>query len=145
MKPGMKALDVGCGVGGPMRNMAKFSGCTIEGITINAMQVQRGNTYNEEWGFSKIHGICSLSRLAMILRAARMHEFPMAIFSASLGLTLGKPQGFCLVRITEVRSRAGENDEQGDERTSPWLQELIAEERGGSVRRGHLCLRRDGT
>jgi sterol 24-C-methyltransferase len=53
MKPGMKALDVGCGVGGPMRNMAKFSGCTIEGITINAMQVQRGNTYNEEWGFSK--------------------------------------------------------------------------------------------
>ena len=29
MKPGVRALDVGCGVGGPMRNMAMFSGATI--------------------------------------------------------------------------------------------------------------------
>lgn len=35
MKKGTKAIDVGCGVGGPMRNMTKFCGATIEGITIN--------------------------------------------------------------------------------------------------------------
>lgn len=39
MKPGMRALDVGCGVGGPMRNMAIFSGAQIDGITINEYQV----------------------------------------------------------------------------------------------------------
>lgn len=40
MKPGMRALDVGCGVGGPMRNMAIFSGAQIDGITINQYQVR---------------------------------------------------------------------------------------------------------
>jgi sterol 24-C-methyltransferase len=42
LKPGMRALDVGCGVGGPMRNMAIFSGAKIDGITINQYQVRRG-------------------------------------------------------------------------------------------------------
>lgn len=40
MKPGMRALDVGCGVGGPMRNMAIFSGAQIDGITINEYQAR---------------------------------------------------------------------------------------------------------
>jgi len=54
MKPGMKVLDVGCGVGGPMRNMAVFSGSSIEGITINHYQVKIGNKYNEANGLSHI-------------------------------------------------------------------------------------------
>ncbi len=54
MKPGMKVIDVGCGVGGPMRNMAMFSGATIEGITINEYQVKIGNKYNENLGLSSI-------------------------------------------------------------------------------------------
>ena len=54
MQPGMKVLDVGCGVGGPMRNMAIFSGSSIEGITINAYQVKIGNQYNEKHGLSHI-------------------------------------------------------------------------------------------
>jgi sterol 24-C-methyltransferase len=45
-----KALDVGCGVGGPMRNMAVFSGCSTEGITINQYQVNIGNKYHERNG-----------------------------------------------------------------------------------------------
>jgi sterol 24-C-methyltransferase len=32
---GMKVLDVGCGVGGPMRNIARFSGADVTGVTIN--------------------------------------------------------------------------------------------------------------
>lgn len=38
-----KVLDVGCGIGGPMRNIAKFLQCKITGITLNPYQVQRGN------------------------------------------------------------------------------------------------------
>lgn len=53
MKEGMKALDVGCGVGGPMRNMAVFSGASIEGITINEYQVKIGNKYNKSNGLDK--------------------------------------------------------------------------------------------
>lgn len=45
--PGMRALDVGCGVGGPMRNMAIFTGAHFEGITINQYQVNIGNKYNK--------------------------------------------------------------------------------------------------
>lgn len=41
LKPGMKVLDVGCGVGGPAREICKFIGCTIVGITINPHQVER--------------------------------------------------------------------------------------------------------
>ncbi len=49
----MKALDIGCGVGGPMRNMAAFSGANIEGITINQYQVNVGNKYNKSLGLDK--------------------------------------------------------------------------------------------
>jgi sterol 24-C-methyltransferase len=59
MKPGMRALDVGCGVGGPMRNMAVFSGSNIDGITINEYQVKIGNKYNERHGLSHI---CKLTQ-----------------------------------------------------------------------------------
>ena len=48
LKPGMLCLDVGCGVGGPMRNMAKFSGAKIEGITINQYQTNIGNRFSKE-------------------------------------------------------------------------------------------------
>lgn len=48
LKPGSLCLDVGCGVGGPMRNMAKFSGAQIEGITINEYQTQLGNRFSRE-------------------------------------------------------------------------------------------------
>jgi sterol 24-C-methyltransferase len=48
----MKALDVGCGVGGPMRNMALFSNCSIEGITLNQYQVTIGNQYCQKQGLN---------------------------------------------------------------------------------------------
>lgn len=36
-------VDVGCGIGGPMRNISKFLQCQVTGITLNPYQVQRGN------------------------------------------------------------------------------------------------------
>jgi len=50
---GMKILDVGCGVGGPMRNIHHFCKADITGVTINEYQVKVGNQYCEYEGISK--------------------------------------------------------------------------------------------
>src|SRR3954467_5938364 len=42
LRPGMRVLDVGCGVGGPMRAIARFSGATVVGANNNDYQNQRG-------------------------------------------------------------------------------------------------------
>ncbi|TPX14786.1 uncharacterized protein E0L32_005181 [Thyridium curvatum] len=52
IKKGMKVLDVGCGVGGPAREITKFTGAYITGITINEYQVQRATHYAAKEGLS---------------------------------------------------------------------------------------------
>lgn len=39
--PGSKVLDCGCGIGGPARNIARFTRAQVTGITINQAQVDR--------------------------------------------------------------------------------------------------------
>jgi sterol 24-C-methyltransferase len=45
LKPGMKVLDVGCGVGGPMCEIARRTGATIVGVNNNAYQIERGRKH----------------------------------------------------------------------------------------------------
>ncbi|KAF2075930.1 hypothetical protein CYY_002778 [Polysphondylium violaceum] len=52
--PGMKVLDIGCGVGGPMRTIARFSGAHVVGLNNNEYQIQRGKRLNEMAGLSHI-------------------------------------------------------------------------------------------
>jgi len=52
MGPKTKAVDVGCGVGGPMRNIQQFSGADITGVTINEYQVKVGNEYCHQKGIA---------------------------------------------------------------------------------------------
>jgi len=52
LKSGMRVLDVGCGVGGPAREMAVFSDCQIVGVNNNEYQVRRANKYNAAAGLS---------------------------------------------------------------------------------------------
>jgi len=47
-RPGMKVIDVGCGVGGPMRAIARFTGANIIGINNNAYQIEKGRKQNKE-------------------------------------------------------------------------------------------------
>ncbi|KAL3156964.1 hypothetical protein ABBQ38_001222 [Trebouxia sp. C0009 RCD-2024] len=54
LKPGMKCLDVGCGVGGPMRTIASTSGANVTGITINDYQVQRASYHNDKLGVGSL-------------------------------------------------------------------------------------------
>jgi len=53
--PQSKALDVGCGIGGPMRTIAKFTGCQIIGVNNNAYQVRRARVLNDH---SALTGRC---------------------------------------------------------------------------------------
>lgn len=48
----MKILDIGCGVGGPLRNMTRFSGAQIVGINNNEYQISRARRYDSRLGLS---------------------------------------------------------------------------------------------
>jgi len=52
LKPGMRVLDVGCGVGGPAREIARFAGVQIVGVNNNDFQVGRARRYTEQAGLS---------------------------------------------------------------------------------------------
>ncbi|XP_010547281.1 PREDICTED: cycloartenol-C-24-methyltransferase-like [Tarenaya hassleriana] len=53
LKPGQKVLDVGCGVGGPLREIAQFSQASVTGITNNEYQITRGEELNRVAGLDK--------------------------------------------------------------------------------------------
>ena len=52
--PGMTAVDLGCGVGGPLIEIARFSGAKIVGINNNAMQLERAAKRSEAAGLSHL-------------------------------------------------------------------------------------------
>lgn len=62
LKSGMKALDVGCGVGGPMRTIASTSGAEVTGITINEYQVKRGEYHNKKVSPQHLYWLCNASQ-----------------------------------------------------------------------------------
>jgi len=53
------ALDVGCGVGGPMRNIARFTGSKVTGANISDYQIKVGNKRNKEVYLDKL---CTLAK-----------------------------------------------------------------------------------
>ncbi|KAG2640824.1 hypothetical protein PVAP13_2KG120800 [Panicum virgatum] len=46
LKPGMKVLDVGCGIGGPLREISRFSSTSVIGLNNNDYQITRGKELN---------------------------------------------------------------------------------------------------
>ncbi|RDW85350.1 hypothetical protein BP5796_03675 [Coleophoma crateriformis] len=44
-REGMEVLDVGCGTGGPAREMIKFTGVAVVGSNNNDYQIERGINY----------------------------------------------------------------------------------------------------
>jgi len=57
LKPDMTVVDFGCGVGGPMRYVAKSTGARVTGVNINAYQVEKVRKYNRAAGLA---GQCSV-------------------------------------------------------------------------------------
>jgi len=80
LKEGVKVLDVGCGVGGPMRNIQQFSGADITGITLNEYQVRVGNKY------CKQKGIEDKSRLVQGDFQKLTEKFEAGSFDAAYGI-----------------------------------------------------------
>lgn len=64
LRPGMRVVDLGCGVGGPLREIARFSGATIVGVNNNAYQIERARKLTDEAG---------LGHLAEFLECDFMH------------------------------------------------------------------------
>lgn len=56
LEPGHRVLDVGCGVGGPMRSIARFCGANVVGINNNQYQIDRGTEHNEK---ARLAHLCS--------------------------------------------------------------------------------------
>ncbi|KAF8403790.1 hypothetical protein HHK36_011896 [Tetracentron sinense] len=52
LKQGQKVLDVGCGIGGPLREISRFSSTSITGLNNNEYQISRG-TYLHALGASQ--------------------------------------------------------------------------------------------
>lgn len=48
----MRVLDVGCGVGGPAREIVKFAGVNVIGLNNNDYQIERATAYAEKEGLS---------------------------------------------------------------------------------------------
>ena len=50
LRPGMRVLDVGCGVGGPAREIARFVDVNIVGLNNNDYQITRANKHTKYAG-----------------------------------------------------------------------------------------------
>lgn len=54
LRPGMRVADLGCGVGGPLREIARFSGATIVGVNNNEYQLERARKLTDEAGLGPL-------------------------------------------------------------------------------------------
>jgi sterol 24-C-methyltransferase len=52
LRDDMRVLDVGCGVGGPAREIVKFSGANVIGLNNNDYQIERATRYAAKEGLS---------------------------------------------------------------------------------------------
>lgn len=52
LSPGDRILDIGCGVGGPMRNIARLVDVDIVGFNNNAYQIEKGEEHDRAAGLS---------------------------------------------------------------------------------------------
>ncbi len=57
LRPGLNVLDIGCGVGGPQRSLARKFGSTITGLNISEYQLKKCAAYNAE---SELDQLCQL-------------------------------------------------------------------------------------
>ena len=54
LKPGMVVADLGCGVGGPLLEIARHSGARIVGVNTNAYQLEHARRFAEEAGLTHL-------------------------------------------------------------------------------------------
>ena len=78
LRPGMRVADLGCGVGGPLREIARVSGAAIVGVNNNEYQLERARKLTDEAG---------LGHLAEFLKCDFMHmDAPDESFDAAFSI-----------------------------------------------------------
>ena len=69
LKAGDAVLDCGCGIGGPARNIARFTRAQVTGITINQFQVDRGNALCAQEGVAHLAKLVQGDFMALPFKA----------------------------------------------------------------------------
>jgi sterol 24-C-methyltransferase len=65
LRQGMRVLDVGCGIGGPMRSIARFSGSEVVGINNNDYQLRRAEIHTRAAGLERLCSVHQGDFMAM--------------------------------------------------------------------------------
>ncbi|MXZ91184.1 MAG: methyltransferase domain-containing protein [Chloroflexi bacterium] len=68
LRQGMTVIDVGCGIGGPMRRIAREAGVRVVGVNNNEIQLERARALNAEAGLDHMveHFACSFMDMGVI-------------------------------------------------------------------------------
>ena len=68
LQPGMTVVDVGCGIGGPMRRVVREAGVRVVGININEIQLKKAKRLNAEAGLGHMvdYEACSFMDMGAI-------------------------------------------------------------------------------
>lgn len=71
LREGMTVADIGCGVGGPMRRVAREAGVRVSGINSNEVQLSRARSLNAEAGLDHMIDCiaCSFMNMSCIADA----------------------------------------------------------------------------
>ncbi|CAN1342306.1 SMT1 [Linum perenne] len=70
---GLKVLDVGCGIGGPLREIARFSLVSVTGLNNNEYQISRGKELNRIAGVDKT---CDFEKVWLLKLQADFMKMP---------------------------------------------------------------------
>ena len=74
LRENMKVLDVGCGVGGPAREIVKFAGVDVTGLNNNDYQIEKATGYAaKERLSSKLDFVKGDFMVSMSLQHSRMN------------------------------------------------------------------------
>ena len=68
LEEGMTVIDVGCGIGGPMRRVVREAGVRVTGVNINEIQLNRAKALNAEAGLDHMvdYLACSFMDMGVI-------------------------------------------------------------------------------
>ena len=65
LREGMTVVDIGCGIGGPMRRVVSEAGVRVVGVNINEVQMERAKSLNAEAGLDHMVDLLTCSFMDM--------------------------------------------------------------------------------
>lgn len=85
LREGMTVLDIGCGAGGPAKEIAAFAGCKVVALNLNAYQIDHAQKLAKmegvgedvvEFGQGDFMVMCPTSNDAFGINHNRIYHFP---------------------------------------------------------------------